>query len=76
MILLYIYLIVLILLYVFLQLNYLFVWFEILSIFNNAVESLFLGLLLCIIWPLTISFYLLFPLTLYMEDTHNKHKNK
>lgn len=78
MILLYIYLIVLILLYVFLQLNYLFAWFELpMKVgLNNAGLSIAFGLLFCIFWPVTILVCLVVKLALYMDDIHNKHKNK
>lgn len=73
MIFLYIYLIVFILLYVFLQLNYMFVWFK-KFMYDDAGESLFLGLLPCIVWPIFILVCLLSRLASYMKDIHDKHR--
>ena len=73
MIFFYIYLVLFILLFAFLQLNYMFVWFENFMI-NNAADSIFWGLLLSALWPMSILGWLLFKLMLYMEDVHNKHK--
>ena len=73
MIFFYIYLVIFILLFAFLQLNYMFVWFENLM-FDNAADSIFWGLLFGMLWPVSILVCLLFKLASYMEDVHNKHK--
>lgn len=73
MIFFYIYLVIFILLFAFLQLNYMFMWFENIT-FDNAEDCIFWGLLLGMLWPVSILVCLLFTLASYMEDVHNKHK--
>lgn len=73
MIFFYIYLIIFISLFAFLQLNYMFMWFENLTS-DNAEDSIFWGLLFGMLWPVSILVCLLFKLASYMEDVRNKHK--
>ena len=69
----YIYFIVFILLYVFLQLNYMFMWFKKLM-FDDAEDSIFFGLFFCITWPVSMLIYLLHKLASYMDNIHHKYK--
>jgi hypothetical protein len=74
-IILYIYLVSCIMVYIFIQLNYMFLWFEKLMP-DNAFDSLFWGIIFSLFWPLSILVYPIVKIALIMDDVHHKHKYK
>lgn len=72
-IILYIYLAVCVIVYSFIQLNYMFSWFKN-PMFEDAADCVFWGLFVSFFWPLFITAYLVMNLMIWMDGVHNKHK--
>lgn len=71
-IILYIYITLAILIYVFIQLNYIFSWFKYSA--NDAMESLAVGALFAFFWPAALIIVAIWALANYMEKLHDTYK--
>ena len=72
-IILYIYLAICVIVYIFIQLNYMFTWFKS-PMFDDAFTCIFLGLFVSFFWPLFAIVCLVMNLAAWMDDVHDKHK--
>lgn len=74
-ILFYAYFVLAALVYIFIQLNYIFSWFKEITD-NNAANSLVIGMLYALFWPVSLVIVVISILANFMENMHDIYKRK
>lgn len=74
-ILFYAYFVLAALVYIFIQLNYIFSWFKEITD-DNATNNLVIGMLYALFWPVSLVIIIILILADFMENMHNIYKKK